>query len=109
MLKTFKNFVRPLYRAIRKPPPQRKLKKLLSQQSPLRVVVGAENIYDPGWIPTEISTLNLLKLADWKIYFKPGSIDALFAEHVWEYLSIEDARLAAQHCYFFLKPGAYLR
>jgi predicted SAM-dependent methyltransferase len=86
-----------------------KLKVLLQDRHPLRIVVGASSFYQRGWVPTEMATLNLLNLQDWRRYFAPSSIDAILGEHVWEHLTREDGALAAKHCYAYLKPGGYLR
>ena len=75
----------------------------------LRIVIGAGGIYDRGWIATDIEDLNLLKAEHWQRLFKPSSIDALLAEHVWEHLSEEDGYKAARQCYEYLKPGGRLR
>ena len=75
----------------------------------LKIVIGASGIYDRGWIPTEESSLNLLKSRDWARQFLPGSIDAMLAEHVWEHLTRVEGGRAAQTCYKYLRPGGYLR
>jgi predicted SAM-dependent methyltransferase len=75
----------------------------------LRIVVGSAGIFDEGWIPTDIDTLDLLKKSDWGCLFKQGEIRAILAEHVWEHLSIEDGERAAFNCYKYLRAGGYLR
>ena len=77
--------------------------------SSLKLVVGAERVFDGGWIPTDIEYLNFLNKCHWKRYFKKNSIDAILAEHVWEHLTIEDGLMAAKQCFQYLKPGGYLR
>ncbi|MFH1999658.1 MAG: methyltransferase domain-containing protein, partial [Planctomycetota bacterium] len=62
-----------------------------------------------GWVPTNQETFNILVESDWSAYFKPDSLDAILAEHVWEHLTTEEAAIAARNCYHFLKPGGYLR
>lgn len=79
------------------------------QNRPLRIVVGASGVFEPGWIPTEISFLNLLRPKDWAKYFSPGSVDAILAEHVWEHLTRSDGIQAARTCYYYLRRGGYLR
>lgn len=74
-----------------------------------RIIVGAATTQFEGWIPTNREILNLLVESDWAGYFKPNSLDAILAEHVWEHLSADDAIIAATNCYKFLKPGGYLR
>ncbi|HVZ34587.1 MAG TPA: methyltransferase domain-containing protein [Polyangiaceae bacterium] len=76
---------------------------------PLRIVIGAGGVFEPGWIPTDAEQLNLLRPESWAKYFAPDSIDALLAEHVWEHLTLEEGRRAAAICYRYLKPGGYIR
>jgi len=77
--------------------------------SSLRLVLGAESVFDSGWIPTDIEYLNFLNEKHWKRYFKKNSIDAILAEHVWEHLTTENGLIAAQQCFQYLRPGGYLR
>jgi predicted SAM-dependent methyltransferase len=77
--------------------------------SPRRIVIGASSAFDPGWIPTEIEALNILRETDWERFFRPGSIDAMLAEHVWEHLNEAEALRGAELCRRYLKPGGYLR
>jgi predicted SAM-dependent methyltransferase len=87
----------------------RNLKKRIRQSSPLRIVVGAGGLYDPGWIPTDVDVLDILDERHWRRLFRENSIDAILAEHVWEHLTADQGMLAAQNCYRFLRPGGYLR
>jgi predicted SAM-dependent methyltransferase len=79
------------------------------RRGPLRVVIGASGVFEPGWIPTNADQINLLRPDSWNSYFKPESIAALLAEHVWEHLTLEQGKIAAAICYRYLKPGGYLR
>jgi predicted SAM-dependent methyltransferase len=72
-------------------------------------VVGASGVYEEGWIPTDVHTLNLLKPGRWLLFFKPGTIHAILAEHVWEHLSPEEGQTGAATCYMFLRSNGYLR
>jgi predicted SAM-dependent methyltransferase len=74
-----------------------------------RIVLGASSKHDRGWIPTEMGYLDLLKSEHWERAMAPGTLDALLAEHVWEHLTLEEARTAATTCHTYLKPGGYLR
>src|SRR5690349_18664525 len=76
---------------------------------PYKVVVGAGNTNFAGWLLTDEHTLNLLREETWLRYFRPNSIQAILAEHVWEHLTPDDGYAAAQNCFTFLKPGGYLR
>ena len=85
---------------------QRQIRK---SSSNLRVVVGSGGYFEPGWIPTDIDTLNLLQHSDWDRFFKPASINAILAEHVWEHLNLEEGKNAIRYCFKYLRPGGYLR
>ena len=74
----------------------RRLKRLAQKSTPVRIVLGASGIFDAGWIPTDIGTLDILNERHWIRSFAENSIDAILAEHVWEHLSLEQGRLAAQ-------------
>ncbi|MBI4543860.1 MAG: methyltransferase domain-containing protein [Gemmatimonadetes bacterium] len=77
--------------------------------STLRVVVGAGGVFQPGWIATDIDTLDVRSESDWRRHFALRPIDAVLAEHVWEHLAPEEALEAARNCYRYLRPGGYVR
>lgn len=76
---------------------------------PIKIVIGANNLFQKHWIPVEINVLNILKERDWKRYFRPNTIDAILAEHVWEHLTPDEGRQAISLCYKYLKPGGHVR
>jgi predicted SAM-dependent methyltransferase len=95
---------------------RRRLKRLLfrlrlgmARSGSLRLVVGASGQAQPGWIASDISSLNLLAEQDWRTCLRPASLDAILAEHVWEHLSPAAGRAAAARCWHYLRPGGYLR
>ncbi|MGF1493828.1 MAG: class I SAM-dependent methyltransferase, partial [Microcoleaceae cyanobacterium] len=88
---------------------QQQVQALTKNRQPLRVIIGAGQTQQPGWIASDIQLLDVLRAEDWSRYFKPGSLDAILAEHIWEHLSLEAGILAARHCYEFLKVGGYVR
>jgi len=86
-----------------------KLRKRLAANPRRRIVIGAANKYDHGWIPTERQYFDVIKPDDWARYFEPNSIEAILAEHVWEHLTAEQGFTAAGTCFTYLRPGGYLR
>jgi predicted SAM-dependent methyltransferase len=73
-------------------------------------VIGAGGVpQQEGRTSTDQNTLNLNKESDWKNLFEENSIDALLAEHVWDYLTVEESLEALKRCYRYLKRGGYLR
>jgi len=87
----------------------RRLRRRLKGAVAPRIVVGTSGIFEPGWIPTDVEYLNLLRSGDWQNFFVEASVGAILAEHVWEHLTPEEGLLAARHCHRFLQPGGYLR
>lgn len=80
-----------------------------SGKKPVKVVIGACYTFFPGWIHTDIDTLDILKEENWRKYFQPGTLDAMLAEHVWEHLTPEQGKQAFSNCFRYLKPGGFLR
>jgi predicted SAM-dependent methyltransferase len=74
-----------------------------------KIMIGAGSKQEPGWLTTQIEYLDLLKPADWDRFFKPDTLDAMLAEHVWEHLTPEQGLVAAETCFKYLKPGGYVR
>lgn len=85
------------------------LHRALAGPPPHRIMIGSGRKREPGWIPTQMEYLDLLRPEHWQAFFPPDSIDALLAEHVWEHLTESEGRSAAATCYRYLRPGGYLR
>ena len=96
------------YRWVRGMVGRRRLARL-PRGKPYRIVVGADGVYEPGWIPTDIQNLNLLKPEMWARYFDGNSLDRILAEHVWEHLTEAEGAAAARLCRAYLRPGGVLR
>jgi len=76
---------------------------------PLKIIIGAGGIHQPGWRSLEERDLDITKPEQWGRLFYPDSIDCILAEHVWEHLTPQEALMAAANCYAYLKPGGNLR
>lgn len=74
-----------------------------------RIIVGAGNTKEDGWISLQESALDITSPEHWLTYFRPNSLDAILAEHVWEHLTLPEGQQAAMNCYQFLKYGGCLR
>jgi SAM-dependent methyltransferase len=70
----------------------------------LRKIYGASG-RTAAVFPEHVFYLNLHRT----LPFASGSVDAIYASHVWEHLYYEDARRATNECFRVLKRGAYLR
>jgi predicted SAM-dependent methyltransferase len=108
MKKILKNLIGPIYRIVKTNLGKQRLKRE-AKNTPCKIVIGASDIFEEGWIPTEVSYLNLLDEKTWSEFFKESSVDAIIAEHVWEHLTLAQGELAAANCFKYLKKGGYLR
>jgi predicted SAM-dependent methyltransferase len=89
---------------------RRQVKQKAAQGGPLQIVIGSSQVFDDGWVPTNVQYLNLLEDRQWQQAFESENrLDAILAEHVWEHLSAADGRAAAARCFRFLRPGGRLR
>ena len=88
---------------------QRDLRRRLATMDPIRLIIGAAATSQTDWLSTEREDFDLLEPSGWRSYVGPASVQAILAEHVWEHLTPEQGRLAAQTCYTFLRPGGHLR
>ncbi|MBD3261315.1 MAG: hypothetical protein GF334_06455 [Candidatus Altiarchaeales archaeon] len=71
---------------------------------PQKLVVGSNGcVPDDTWVMSDKEYLNIIDRGDWERYYRPGVIDLILAEHVFEHLTKDQAHLAARNCYLFLK------
>ena len=78
-------------------------------EAPLKVILGAGQQSYEGWVPTHKENLDLLCREDWVASFSERKPDAFLCEHVWEHLTEQEGRHAAELCFEFLNLGGYLR
>lgn len=75
----------------------------------LKVIVGAAQTSQVGWISTNQSFLDMLHKEDWIRLFGTRKIQSIVAEHVWEHLTYEDGVNCARNCFEQLAEGGRLR
>lgn len=75
----------------------------------MKIIVGAGEVQQPGWLSFEESDLDITTFEAWASLFPHASLDCILAEHVWEHLTWDEALSAAQNCFAFLRPGGTLR
>jgi predicted SAM-dependent methyltransferase len=75
----------------------------------VKVIVGAASQRLPGWLATDIGTLNITQDSSWSNLFSPGSIDNMLAEHVLEHLSLDELHRVLKHAKKYLKAGGVFR
>ena len=74
-----------------------------------KVTIGSAGISSPGWLATDQDTLDIVDRESFLRYWKPNSLEAFVAEHVWEHLTEKEAMQASANCYEFLRLGGRLR
>lgn len=62
----------------------------------MKLIIGAGGITQPGWLSLEETDLDITQADQWAAHFAPNSLDAIFAEHVWEHLTLNEALDAAR-------------
>ncbi|MEI8185748.1 MAG: hypothetical protein WCG19_03530 [Chlorobiaceae bacterium] len=85
------------------------IKKIISTSNSIKVVLGAGKSKYNEWIATDYPLLDVVNEKSWMRLFKPGAIDALLAEHVFEHLTDYEITLAFSNIYKFLKINGYIR
>jgi predicted SAM-dependent methyltransferase len=85
------------------------LRRQVSAAKPLKVVLGAGSSHFPGWLQTDKELLDVTSPSDWRALFEPDSIDSLLSEHMLEHLSEEEARIALNECFRYLRRGGLFR
>jgi len=78
-------------------------------QEKLKVTLGAGGVYQKGFLPTDVDSLDITNPQDWKKLFSPNSIDIMLAEHVFEHLDNQEVIYALANCFKYLKQGGKLR
>ena len=86
-----------------------KLKKLQKLNLKIKIIIGASSTKYRGWIKTNFYSLNLLKISTFENFFNFNEIDIILTEHVLEHLTKEEAKLAMNNCYKYLKKDGFIR
>lgn len=83
--------------------------KISKSTGKLQIIIGSEKTKYENWLPTNIQSLNLLKISSFQNLFGDKKVDRFLAEHVFEHINYEDALTALQHCNMYLKEGGVIR
>lgn len=90
---------------------QRRKARRLAQSVPLHLHLGSGPSLKPGWVNVDLFGRredlywNLLR----PLPFAPGSVDAIFHEHVLEHFCLPDALAIVEDCFRVLRPQGVLR
>jgi predicted SAM-dependent methyltransferase len=83
----------------------------LAERSPLLLHIGCGTIYKDGWVNVDLAGTRVdlpWDLAD-PLPFPPGSVDAIFHEHLLEHLTYAQGVELHRRCLQLLRPGGVLR
>jgi predicted SAM-dependent methyltransferase len=64
-----------------------------------RIIIGAADTHYDGWLSTNINALDIRIARDFEFY---APIECAVAEHVWEHLTLEEGRTAADNCHRYI-------
>lgn len=75
----------------------------------IKIIIGAgEQSYD-GWIPTHVGQLDLKNENCWLKTFEKRKADIFLCEHVFEHLTLDEAKKASGYIFNSLKVGGFIR
>ncbi len=86
-----------------------KIKNLIKNNNEIRLNIGAALDRYKGWISTDITTLDITQESDWQYYFRENTLDSVLAEHVFEHLTLDDAKKSLRNINKYLKNGGVFR
>jgi predicted SAM-dependent methyltransferase len=75
----------------------------------MKVIVGAGNTTQAGWLALQHKHLDICQFSQWKRRFRPNSLQAVLSEHVLEHLDLSENDEAARNVRKFLRIGGYWR
>lgn len=114
-MRLFKRFLKKMYVYFRDASNKHILKQHIKRGDELRIIVGASGegigttVIQDGWISTDIGYFDMLNIDHWQEYFMNNKPKAILAEHVWEHLTPQQGKRAAQYCYDYLQDKGYVR
>lgn len=86
------------------------LQKMVNRQEIIRLVIGSGGLPAPaGWIATEVTSLDVTDDNNWRAALRGRKATNVFAEHVWEHLTPEQAAAGNKNIFKHLKPGGRFR
>jgi O-antigen/teichoic acid export membrane protein/predicted SAM-dependent methyltransferase len=109
MLNIIKKPLRKIKWGLRKTKTRNEIKALIKSDKEIRLNIGAALDRYNGWVSTDITTLDITKESEWQYYFNENSIDSILAEHVFEHLTLEDAKKSLININKYLKTGGVFR
>ena len=86
------------------------LKFAAKRKAPLKIIVGAAETYQNGWLATNEQWLDITKEADWIHFFGlKKCISHIVAEHVFEHLTVDETSAALNHMFKRMTDSGRIR
>ena len=77
---------------------------------PIKLNIGSGGISPGiGWLNTDMDELDITNHKDWRKLFFFLKADIIFAEHVWEHLTLQQAQISNEFIFKYLKPNGRFR
>tara|TARA_Y100000816_G_C26092888_1_gene577845 strand:- start:1558 stop:2226 length:669 start_codon:yes stop_codon:yes gene_type:complete len=86
-----------------------KIRSIIKNNKDLKIIIGAADTAYPGWISTNIYSIDLLNSKSFDKYFNSIKINNILAEHVFEHLTYEEGIVAAKNCYDYMAVDGRMR
>lgn len=108
--KPFKVAARSLLKRVKYKYREFNIKKPISRNENIKVILGAAETFSLDWYSTNESWLDITNASHWQNVFKGKQlISHAVAEHVFEHLTYEEAFVALKLIYTHLIPGGRIR
>lgn len=92
---------------------QRRAQRLVDSANPLRLHLGCADNYLPGWLNLDLARPGRKLDLRWDLRrpvpFPAESVEAIFAEHLLEHLTVSQGIGVVQECLRLLRSGGVLR
>lgn len=86
------------------------LRIAIQGEGPLKIIVGAAETNQKGWLSTNEQWLDITKEEDWKKNFgKKNLVSHIVAEHVFEHLTTEESIKALNNMFKWLSQNGKIR
>ena len=85
------------------------LRIAIQGEGPLKIIVGAAETNQKGWLSTNEQWLDITKEEDWKKILEKNLVSHIVAEHVFEHLTTEESIKALNNMFKWLSQNGKIR
>jgi predicted SAM-dependent methyltransferase len=88
---------------------RREIRNHINAGRPLKIILGSSITGFKEWLSTDLPHFDITRQEDWAYLFEEGTIDNLLAEHVFEHLTLSQAKNALLNIRKYLKRSGVFR